>query len=246
VAIVIEKSRLYFDKVESERLAAIGLSLSEIAHYIKNLLQGMAGGQYFLETGLKRDDLEKARKGWEMLDRNQKKISNLVQNMLNFSRSSSLQFEMENLNGLLYDLARDVEESAQRRMISLKVLLDDTIPEIPMAYDALHEAVLNLVTNAIDAIPEGRPGTVTIASRLDLAAEVARIGVTDSGVGISDEQKKRMFKLFYSTKGRRGTGIGLAVTRKIIEEHRGRIAFASELGKGTTFTVELPLARKND
>lgn len=246
VAIVIEKSRLYFDKVESERLAAIGLSLSEIAHYIKNLLQGMAGGQYFLETGLKRDDLEKARKGWEMLDRNQKKISNLVQNMLNFSRSSSLQFEMENLNGLLYDLARDVEESAQRRNIALKILLDDTIPEIPMAYDALHEAVLNLVTNAIDAIPEGRHGTVIVTSRLDLAAEMARIEVTDSGVGISDEQKTRMFKLFFSTKGRRGTGIGLAVTRKIIEEHRGRITFTSEVGKGTTFTVELPIARKMD
>lgn len=245
VAIVIEKSRLHFEKVESARLAAIGLSLSEIAHYIKNILQGMSGGQYFLESGLKRGDLEKARKGWEMLDRNQKKIANLVQNMLNYSRSSTLQFEMENLNGLLYELARAVEETAQRRNIALRMLLDDTIPEIPMGYDALHEAFLNLVTNAIDAIPEGKGGAVTISSRLDLAAEVARVEVADTGMGIAEDQKPRIFHLFYSTKGRRGTGIGLAVTRKIIEEHGGRITFDSEPGKGTTFTVELPIVRKS-
>lgn len=244
VAIVIEKSRLYFEKVEAARLAAIGMSLSEIAHYIKNILQGMSGGQYFLDSGLKRGDVEKARRGWEMLDRNQRKIANLVQNMLNYSRSSSLQFEMENLNGLLYDLARTVEETAQQRNVTLRVVLDDTIPEMPLAYDALHEAVLNLVTNALDAIPDGQSGTVTIASRLDLTHEAARIEVADTGVGIPTEQQPRIFNLFYSTKGRRGTGIGLAVTRKILEEHGGRITFESEPGKGTTFTAELPLVRK--
>ncbi len=245
VGIVIEKSRMHFDRLEKERLAAIGLSLSEIAHYIKNLLQGMNGGQYFLESGLKRSDLDRAQRGWEMLDRNQKKIATLVENMLNYSRSSSLQFEMENLNGLIYDLARSVEETAQRRGITFKVLLDDTIPELPMAYDPLHEAILNLITNAMDAIPEGRGGEVVITSRLDLVAEVARISVSDTGVGIPDDQKDRIFRLFYSTKGRRGTGIGLAVTRKIIEEHGGRVTFESEAGKGTTFHIELPLERKH-
>lgn len=245
VAVVIEKSRLYYKTVESERLAAIGLSLSEIAHYIKNLLQGMSGGQYFVESGLKRGDIERSRQGWEMLDRNLRKISSLVENMLNFSRVSTPHFEHENLNGLLYEIARSVEETALRRSINLKIILDDTIPEIPMAYDALHEAFLNLLTNAVDAIPEGQPGTVTIQSRLDLAAYVARVSISDTGIGIPPENHERVFKLFFSTKGRRGTGIGLSVTRKIIEEHHGRISLESEVGKGSTFIVELPLDHKS-
>jgi signal transduction histidine kinase len=245
VAVVIEKSRLYYKTVESERLAAIGLSLSEIAHYIKNLLQGMSGGQYFVESGLKRGDIERSRQGWEMLDRNLRKISSLVENMLNFSRVSTPHFEHENLNGLLYEIARSVEETAVRRSINLKIILDDTIPEIPMAYDALHEAFFNLLTNAVDAIPEGQPGTVTIQSRLDLAAYVARVSISDTGIGIPPENHERVFKLFFSTKGRRGTGIGLAVTRKIIEEHHARIFLESEVGKGSTFIVELPLDHKS-
>lgn len=245
VAIVIEKSRLYYKTVESERLAAIGLSLSEIAHYIKNLLQGMSGGQYFVESGLKRGDIERSRQGWEMLDRNLRKISSLVENMLNFSRVSTPHFEHENLNGLLYEIARSIEETALRRSINLKIILDDTIPEIPLAYDALHEAFYNLLANAVDAIPEGQPGTVTIHSRLDLAACVARVSISDTGVGIPPENHERVFKLFFSTKGRRGTGIGLAVTRKIIEEHHGRVILESEVGKGSTFTVELPLDHKS-
>ncbi len=241
VAIVIEKSRLYFKKVEAERLAAIAVSLSEIAHYIKNLLQGMQGGQFFVDSGLKRGDIERARQGWEMLHKNVNKIGNLVQNMLNFSRSSKLHIEPENLNGLLYELASSVEETASQRGVTFRVVLDDTIPELPLAYDALHEALLNLLTNAMDAIPEGQSGTVELHSRLDLSAGVARVTVSDSGVGISPENLPRIFTLFFSTKGRRGTGIGLAVTKKIIEEHGGRIRLESEVGKGTTFTVELPL-----
>lgn len=241
VAIVMEKSQLYFQSVEQERLAAIGLSLSEISHYIKNLLQGMDGGRYFVETGLKRGDLARASEGWAILERNTKRISSLVQNMLNYSRSSSLHFEQENLNGLLYDIARTVEESAEQRGIAMRINLDDTIPELPLSYDALHEAFYNLISNALDAFEEGKPGTITINSRLDLSRECARVEIVDTGIGISAENLPRIFQLFYSTKGRRGTGIGLAVTKKIIEEHGGRIFVQSEVGKGTRFTVELPL-----
>lgn len=240
VAIVIEKSRLYYKTVESERLAAIGLSLSEIAHYIKNLLQGINGGQYFVESGLKRGDLQKAQQGWEMLDRNLMKISSLVQNMLNFSRSSAIHFEMENLNGLLYDLARGLESAVMEKGLALRMLLDDTIPEIPMSYDALHEAFLNLLSNAIDAIPEGRAGVVEVRSRLDLSAGGAKITIQDNGIGIPEENLPSIFKLFFSTKGRQGTGIGLSVTKKIIEEHGGSITVRSKPNEGTTFTIHLP------
>ncbi len=244
VAIVIEKSRLYFGKVQADRLAAIGISLSEVAHYIKNILQGMSGGQFFVDSGLKRGDLERARHGWEMLQRNIQKISALVQNMLNYSRSAALHFELTDLNAILQELAAEYEATAAQRGAAFRVSLDDTIPEMPLAADSLHEAFQNLLSNALDALVPDRPGEIELTSRLDLAAGVARVTVRDNGSGIAPEHGERIFHLFYSTKGRGGTGIGLAVTRKIIEEHGGRIEFISEPGQGTTFTVLLPLERR--
>lgn len=242
VAIVLEKVRLYRQKLAADRLAAIAISLSEVAHYIKNLLQGMSGGAYFIETGLKRGDFEKTLTGWELLKRNQEKIAALVQNMLNYAREQRLELKAGDLNELLYGIARDIEETAFRRNVVLSVQLDDNVPEVLFDHDALHDAVLNLVGNAMDAIKLDRKGEVQITSRFDPARRVVRLGVSDNGAGIPPESRSKIFNLFFSTKGKQGTGIGLSVTKKLVEEHGGRIWFESEVGKGTTFFIELPVA----
>ncbi len=241
VAIVVEKARLYGEKVEAERLAAIAVSLSGVAHYIKNVLQNMMGGSFFVETGLKRGDIEKARQGWDLLQRSIGKIQALVENMLTYSRDWKCTLVPLDVNALLAQMAREAEPAAFEKGVKLALELDDRLPQLRADEDALHDAVLNLVTNAVDALAENESGTVRIRTERDDAGGVARIRVADNGPGIPPDVQEKMFSLFFSTKGRGGTGIGLSVTRRIVDEHDGRLHFETSPDTGTTFTIELPL-----
>lgn len=240
IAIVLEKARLYREKVEAERLAAIAISLSEVAHYIKNVLQSMIGGAYFIDVGIKRADVEKVSHGWGMLQRSVEKIRALVENMLRFSKERQCELEPGDLNALVNELAIEVAESARLRGARLTVDLDHQVPELKIDREALHDAVLNLVTNALDALPPEHDGRVEVRTRHLADRRLVRLEVIDNGTGIPAEAQPRMFKLFFTTKGRGGTGIGLAVTRKIVLEHGGQIGFDTAEGRGTTFWIELP------
>lgn len=242
VAIVVEKSQMYFDKLEADRLAAISISLSEVAHYIKNLLQGMKGGIYFVDQGLKRGELETARRGWEVLQRGNRKIASLVENMLNYSREMTLNLETCNVNSIVFDILHQIDDSAVNRGVALIPETQRDLPSIQLDQDRIYDALLNLITNAIDAIPEEREDAyVLIGTRLRHDPDRVEITVEDNGSGMSPEVQKKVFNLFFSTKADRGTGIGLSVTRKVIEKHDGRIDVESTEGKGTKFTIQLPL-----
>lgn len=240
VAIVIEKSRLYFSKIQVERVAAIGVSLSEIAHYIKNLLQAMKGGAYFLESGLNRGDLEKARDGWKILRKSQKKIAYLVENMLNFSRSLKPDLISMNINDTVIELLHSIEDNAQERGIEIKAYLYGSMPDIMADANRVYDVLLNIVSNAFDAIPDDSGGIISISTGFDEKELKASVIIEDNGDGIPKDVLPKIFNLFFSTKGSKGTGIGLAVCKKIIEEHGGHIKAESETNKGTKFIVELP------
>lgn len=245
VSIVIEKSRLYFAKLEAERMAAIGLSLSEISHYIKNVMSNMRGGLYLVDAALKEGNLDRLRETWAVVKRSNDKIADLVQNMLSYSRNQELDLKRDNLNLLLTEILETTAQTAEERGIAVQPKFDSKLPDINFDKDSLSNAVLNLVMNAIDSIPEEKKnGKVEVGTWLDNEAKEAVLWVQDNGDGIADEDQPRIFNLFFSTKGSRGTGIGLAATKKIIEEHGGDISFHSEHGKGTTFTVRLPLRPK--
>jgi len=240
VVIVLEKARLYTQKVEAERLAAIAISLGEVAHYIKNLLNNMSGGEYFVELGLKRGDMEKVHSGWGILKRANAKIRTLVENMLAFSRGDSVELVEDDLNAVVAELAGDVEETAHQRGMTLSLALSVHNPTVRLDRTAITDAILNLVTNAMDAIPEDRTdGRVEIRTEHHAERHIMRVVVRDNGTGIPEHVQKRLFNLFFSTKGRGGTGIGLAVTRKIIEEHDGTIHYETS-PEGTAFIIDLP------
>ena len=114
---------------------------------------------------------------------------------------------------------------------------------MPIDADGIHQAVLNLLINAIDAV-EPNHGVVTLNSDYDPVAHEALIEVQDNGVGIKPDDLERIFQPFFSSKGQRGTGLGLAVTKKIIDEHLGRIEITSKVGQGTTFRIRLPVGRQ--
>ena len=239
--LAVESTRFYQAKIQAERLAAVGQTIATLSHHIKNILQGVKGGSYLIEMGLNDHDEAIIRRGWGIVEKNQTKIYNLVMDMLSFSKEREPSYEIADLN----ETVGDVVELMASRAAELGVALDfrpgSDVAEFRFDPEGIHRAVLNIVTNALDAA-EGAPG-----ARVDVSTEpgpegtTAQITVADNGPGIAPEDLGGIFELFASTKGARGTGLGLPVSRKIVREHGGDIRVRSEVGRGATFTLELPL-----
>ncbi len=238
--LAIEIAQLYHDNVQQERLAATGQTVASLSHSIKNILQGMRGGADVVEMGLKSADIAQIRMGWGILQRNLDKVQALTMNMLAYSKPRTPTFELTNLSYVLGECLELVSAQAQDKKVTLLTEISKDQPPVPADADGIHQAVLNLLTNALDAVESGR-GVITLTSQVNVQTHNAIIEVQDNGTGISPENLQRIFQPFYSTKGQKGTGLGLAVTKKIVDEHGGKIEATSKLGGGTTFRILLPL-----
>lgn len=259
-ALAIEDTFYYSALVQSERLAAMGQTIATLSHHVKNILQGIRGGSYLIEAGLKRDDTDAVRKGWGIVDRNQDRISNLVMDMLTFSKEREPELVKADLN----ETVRDVVELMQTRAGEMDVLLgqhlDESIPEARFDQDGMHRAILNLVTNAIDATAvasnnnenheqepgpngnesEAHQGKVFVSTAYD-DLDGWTVDVVDNGPGVAEEDREKIFSMFESRKGMRGTGLGLPVSAKIMREHGGAIEVRDgEHGAGICFRLKLP------
>ena len=248
-ALAIEDTTYYSALVQSERLAAMGQTIATLSHHVKNILQGISGGSYLIEAGLDRNDQDAVRRGWGIVDRNQQRISNLVMDMLTFSKEREPERVETSLNTTVNDVYELMIARAGDLGVDLKMDLD---PEMPDAYfdpDGIHRAVLNLVTNALDAVTDQeksddedfRP-SVAIQTRFE-AGNGWMIDVVDNGPGITAEQRDKIFSLFESSKGSRGTGLGLPVSAKIVREHGGEIeVLDADPPNVTCFRLTLPNA----
>jgi signal transduction histidine kinase len=231
-------------RVQTERLAAMGETVASLSHAIKNILQGLRGGADAVELAINRGDLELAGEGWPILARNLDRIYSLTLNMLTYSKPARLEIELTTIPPLIAEVVQLLAPQCERKGIAVLQDLDDGMPPIPIDPDAMHQALMNLLTNAVEALPK-RGGAITISTSYDSAAHEARIVVSDNGPGIPADQRSRVFEAFASSKGQRGTGLGLAVTRKTIEEHGGRITLEPEddqaPGRGASFAIVLPV-----
>jgi signal transduction histidine kinase/pSer/pThr/pTyr-binding forkhead associated (FHA) protein len=235
----IENTRLYQESVQQERLAATGETVASLSHSIKNILQGISGGADVVELGLRKSNLDDIKTGWKMLQRNLDKVQGLTMNMLAYSKPRLPAMEMTHLPHVLNECLELVKTPAADKKVELLTEISSTQPPIPVDADGLHQAILNLLVNAIDAV-EPTHGVVTLTSHFDAREQASVIEVQDNGVGIPEKDQDQLFVPFFSTKGQRGTGLGLAVTKKIVEEHHGRIELISKVGQGTTFRIILP------
>jgi signal transduction histidine kinase len=240
VAIVIEKARMYEKRAEAERLAAVALSLTGVAHYIKNVLQTMKGGEYLVEQGLRNEDAAFLREGWEVLKRSNSKIRGLVENILNYVRDSKPNRRQVTLNSMVLDLLGTLARHASERNVALAPELDSNLEEMWVDPDQIYDALLNLIGNAIDAAPNDRTGKVTVRTSQLSGRHQILVEIVDNGTGIPPEIQSKIFNLFFTTKGQKGTGIGLSATKKIVEDHGGTIELESTPGQGTRFRVFLP------
>jgi len=244
VGLAIENVQLYEAAVQSERLAAVGETVAFLSHHIKNILQALGAGIDVVEIGINADDMAKARGAWPIVQRGLDRINALILNMLAFSKDREPLLKSVNVTDVLRDCVELATTAADERHIALMTDLADVM-QMPADSDGLNQAFLNLIANAMDAV-EDNTGAVTVSARLDTMHRRIEVLIVDNGSGIETDKLDHIFTPFYSLKGQKGTGLGLAVAKKIVQEHHGEITVDSQPGKGTTFTVILPIQRKND
>lgn len=227
------------------RLAAMGEATAVLSHSIKNILQGMRGGADAIELALSRDRTDLAQKGWTILSRNLDRILTLSLNMLAFSKDRSLDPVPTNLEVITQEAIDGVQSAADRRQVSIELQSASDIPPIPVDPDAIHQAILNLLGNAVEAVSEG--GRVQILIRYEPERDRTVLEVADDGPGVPIDRRTRIFEPFYSTKGQRGTGLGLVVAQKLVAQHGGTLEILPRhpLG-GAAFRMVLPATWQGD
>jgi C4-dicarboxylate-specific signal transduction histidine kinase len=240
-ALAVEDTRYYSAMVQAERLAAIGQTIATLSHHIKNILQGIRGGSYLIEMGLKEHDEEVVGKGWKIVDRNQNRISALVLDMLTFSKDREPDLATANLNEVVADVVELLRVRAGELHVELVWQPASSMPAMVFDPEGIHRAALNVVTNALEAVADREtPGRVEVATQYAVEQGQVCIVVDDNGPGIPADQMEHLFSPFVASKKSRGTGLGLPVSQKILREHGGQIVVENKADGGCRFTLELP------
>jgi two-component system, NtrC family, sensor kinase len=236
---VTTTTRLEEQSQQREKLSSIGLLAAGVAHEVNTPLTGVSSYTQMLlgmlpETDPKHALLQKVR-------RQADRASNIVNNLLNFSRTgSATEFAEIDVHRVLDDTLQLLEPQLRRSQIEIEREYADDLPQVYANAGKLQQVFTNLLLNARDAIPEG--GRIIL--KTSLADTDVQIEVIDNGIGIAPENIAKIYDPFFTTKGvGRGTGLGLAVTYGIVQEHDGHIAVQSAPGRGTTFRITLPTAQ---
>jgi PAS domain S-box-containing protein len=229
------------------QLALMGRAVASMAHRIKNILMGLEGGIFVVNTGLETDDRESIDEGWEMVERNVHRVSRIVKDLLYCSKDRAPVFAD---NVCPHEIVLEVRDLYADRMRdeNIDVRTDLTQPPPCGTFDpeGLHSLLCNLVANAIDACrfdpSQDKPQhVITLRCRQGSGGSTI-LEVQDNGAGIPEDMNSKVFEDFFSSKGTEGTGIGLLVVQKVAEEHGGKVVFTSTPGEGTVFTVTIPQA----
>jgi signal transduction histidine kinase len=240
-AIAVEESRYHRALVNAERLAAVGQTIAALSHHIKNIMQGVRFGADMVRTALKDEDRDLLGKGWRLVERNQGRIDQLILDMLSYSKEREPAVEPTDLNRLCEDVLELVRGRAAEKGVTLDWHPGPGVSAVPCDPDGVHRAVLNIVSNALDAVEDRPNPKVAVQAILEPDGNWAKVIVVDNGPGIPDDAAEDIFKPFVSTKGSRGTGLGLPVSRKILREHGGDIVVQSVMEKGSKFSLRIPM-----
>ena len=239
VALALENAHLHGEIVRQERMSAIGRTVSGLAHCIKNILNGIRSGSAVVDRAMSADDFQRVRDGWHVVRQNNEMLGSLVLDMLSLARDAKFHPFPTDVNDLAEQICRLMGERAAERGLRITCMPAADLPEIMTDPTLLYRCLLNIVTNALDACEEG--GSVRVRVYRAPGSSRATISVTDDGMGIAPEHRAKMFQDFFTTKGGRGTGLGLPVTRKLITKMGGTVTFHSVVGRGTRFVFALPV-----
>lgn len=222
-------------------LSSLGLLLGSVSHGIKGLLTGLDGGMYLLNAGFAKENEAQIKEGWETVKLIVSRIRKMVLDILFYAKERELKWEKVEVLEFAEDVAATIESKMIEQNIEFVREFDSSLGTVELDAGVVHSALINILENAIDACAEdksGRAHKVVFGARQnddDMIFEIS-----DNGIGMSKETKEKLFTLFFSSKGQKGTGLGLFICDKIIRQHGGKIIVDSESGAGSRFTINIP------
>lgn len=236
-ATAVVNARLIEAQIKHERLAAIGQAIASLTHHIKNIITGLGSSVELIDMAVKSEDFPLIHRVWPILFRSTERISRFVQDLLLAAKPRKPFLKKCLLHHIVMEVCEDVREECESRGVQLQVTAEENVDPVSADADLLSRCLLNLVVNAMDAVPPGE-GTITLT--LFKEGDGRRcVQVSDNGPGIAAEARAHIFDLFYSDKGTRGTGLGLASSHKIAQEHGGSLELLDS-AQGACFLLTLP------
>jgi signal transduction histidine kinase len=241
LAIPNETEQLREQLLRAQRLSSVGTLASSVAHEFNNILTTLMN---YAKLGLKPECSDASKQqAFEKILKGSQRAAVIISSMLGFARNGATQREMTDLVALVEEALVLTDKDLSKHQIKTEKRFHSR-PMVPVVRGQIEQILLNLIINARQAMPTG--GRLTIDARENMKTQMAEIAICDTGVGIPPEQLRLIFEPFYTTKkpddhGHGGSGLGLSVCRQIIEQHHGRIRVESVVGKGSKFTVKLPL-----
>jgi signal transduction histidine kinase len=230
------------EKIElQDHLSSLGLMIGSISHGIKGLLTGLDGGMYLVESGFSKENQDQIKEGWETVKLMVDRIRKMVLDILYYAKERDLRWERVDPLSFAEDLAATFAPKIENQNIEFVREFDETVGEFEIDAGYIHSALTNILENAVDACTKDAGKTyhkIVFSVRQD--ANHVIFAVFDNGVGMDSDTVSKLFTPFFSSKGRRGTGLGLFISHKIVRQHSGEILVKSTPGQGTLFTVKIP------
>ncbi len=226
-------------KKDQKELTTLGQSIALLSHGIKNILEGLQGGAYVLDEAFKDGDIQLARRGWSIVNKNIFDITDVVQNILYSSKNRPLNYEMVSPGQLVQDSVQLFREKAAAMNIQIDERINAALPDVSLDAAGIRRMLHNLIWNALEAChndKEKKQHLVRVNTDY-FDKQQFMFEISDNGIGMDQDTRRNMLEEFFSTKGSDGTGLGLAVVEKVVNKHGGRIEVISEPGVGTTFKI---------
>ncbi len=234
--------QLVREKTElQDHLSSLGLMIGSISHGIKGLLTGLDGGMYLLDSGFSKENQDQIKEGWEVVKLMVERIRKLVLDILYYAKERDLNWEQVDAFSFAGDVALVVEPKIREHKIDFIKNFDTASGEFEIDAGYVHSALMNILENAVDACTKDHTKkNHKIVFGVHRDREHIVFEVSDNGIGMAPETTEKIFTPFFSSKGRKGTGLGLFISNKIINQHGGEILVNSTPGRGTQFTIKIP------
>ena len=234
--------QLIHEKTElQDHLSSLGLMIGSISHGIKGLLAGLDGGMYLMNSGFDREDPGKVQEGWDVVKLMVERIRKMVLDILYYAKERDLKWERVDVLGFAEEVAKVLEPKIRSQGIALVRDFDPAVGAAEIDPGAVHSALVNILENAVDAcLKERTRPSHTIKFGVHPEDDHIVFTVQDDGIGMDAHMREKIFDLFYSAKGKQGTGLGLFISGKIIGQHGGRITVSSAPGQGARFSIRIP------
>jgi len=248
--IIREKLREYTQNLEAllreksalqDRLSSLGLRISSISHGIKGMLTGLDGGMYLLDSGITKNKQDQLKEGWEIVKQMVGRIRKMVLDILFYAKERELKTEKVDVLSFARDVASVVEPKTKEKQIEFVQNFDKSLGKFEVDPGFVRSAIINILENAIDACrKESSKNHHKIVFEVKKDKNDIRFDVHDTGIGMDSDTREKVFDLFFSSKGSKGTGLGLFISNKVIGQHGGSIEVASTPSQGSHFCIRLP------